>query len=347
MAARAPRSASAQARRAGFCLAIACAGAASCAKSSSIGDLDPLDLAPSEVPFDKNLIVDTASFTDSEGVASVADIQGFLEKTPYGHPSFLASYVSGGLRASQSIALAARRYGLNPLVFLVRAEMDAGLVSAAGYPASPAKVEYVFGCGCPGGGAACEPAQGGFGKQVDCLGSALRASLQLVCGTSAQTAGGWAVGQDALSLDGVHVSPASEATAALYQYAPVVAQGAPGGNWLFFNVWQLYGAQLSYFGSATSPWVGDSCCGDGMCAGVASGTCAVNAPGGLCTATCSAQRPCPTDPEGGGRRAVCGNLGGEGFCLRGCNPGACRSGYKCVQIAPVGGGAAALACLPQ
>ena len=219
----------------------------SCAKSVSNGDLDPRDLVPSEVPFEADVIVDTGSFTDATGVVDAAGIQAFFEHTPYGHPSFLASYVSGGLRASQAISAAAERYGLSPLVFLVRAEMDAGLVSATGYPAAPARVEYVFGCGCAGGGAICDPTAGGFDKQVDCLGSALRANMQAVCGASGRTAGGWAIGQPAITLDGVRVAPATEAAAALYQYTPVVAVGAAGGNWLFFNVWQLYAAQPNYF----------------------------------------------------------------------------------------------------
>lgn len=330
-------------RALGFALSVI---AVSCAKATPDSTVDPLDLAPGDVPFDKNLIVDTASFTDSQNFSTATEIQQFLQKTPYGHASFLTTYVSGGIRASEAIALASERYEINPLVFLVRAEVDQGLVTAAAYPLPPSKVEYAFGCGCPGGGAPCDPALGGFDKQVDCLGRALRASLSQACGPSGATAGGWSVGQTSTTLDGQQVTPASEATAALYQYAPVVAQGAAGGSWMFFNVWELYSIQVGYAGRAGGGWIGEACCGDSMCSLVQGGTCAVNAPSGMCTATCSATSPCPKDPDGTGRTAVCGNLGGQGFCLLGCAQGSCRTGYKCVQITPIGGGGATGACLP-
>jgi hypothetical protein len=317
-----------------------------CAKAPPDSGIDALDLAPADVPFDPGSIVDTASFTDAQNFSTANEIQQFLQKTPYNHASFLTTYVSGGIRASEAIALASERYQINPLVFLVRAEVDGGLIAASTYPLPPAKVEYVFGCGCPGGGAPCDPALGGFDKQVDCLGRALRASLSLACGPSGATPGGWAVGKTSTTIDGVNVTPSSEATAALYQYTPVVAQGAAGGSWMFFNVWQLYSIQVGYTGRSGGSWVGEACCGDAMCSLVQGGTCAVNAPSGMCTASCSSTTVCPKDPDGTGRSAVCGNLGGQGFCLLACNPGPCRTGYKCVQITPIGGGKVTGACLP-
>jgi len=328
-------------RRVALLAVLAC-----CAKATTDTGVEPLDLAPADLPFDANLIVDTASFTDSENFSTSIAIQQFLEKTPYGHPSFLSTYVSGGIRASEAIALASERYQLNPLVFLARAEVDQGLIGLAAYPLPPSKVEYAFGCGCPGGGAQCDPKLGGFDKQVDCLGLAIRTSLSQTCGPSGVTAGGWSVGKPSTTLDGVVVTPASEATAVLYQYAPLVANGRAGGNWMFFNVWNLYAIQVGYTGRSGGGWIGEACCGDSMCSAVQNGTCAVNAPAGMCTATCDATNQCPQDPNGVGRKAICGNLGGQGYCLLGCNPAPCRTGYKCVQITPIGGGPAAGACLP-
>jgi hypothetical protein len=160
------------------------------------------------------------------------------------------------------------------------------------------------------------------------------------------TASGWAVGKPSSTLDGVLVTPSSEATAVLYQYSPLVAKGRAGGNWMFFNVWNLYAIQVGYNGRTGGGWIGEACCGDSMCSAVQNGTCAVNAPAGMCTATCDAKNACPQDPNGVGRKAVCGNLGGKGYCLLGCNPGPCRTGYKCVQLTPIGGGPATGACLP-
>ncbi len=319
---------------------------AACAKATPDPSVEPLDLAPADLPFDANLIVNSAAFTDSENFSTAISVQQFLEKTPYGHPSFLTTYVSGGIRASEAIALASERYQINPLVFLVRAEVDQGLVAASNYPSPPSKVEYAFGCGCPGGGAVCDPSLGGFDKQVDCLGLALRSSLSQTCGPSGVTVGGWAVGKASVTLDDVIVTPASEATAALYQYAPVVAKGAAGGNWMFFNVWNLYAIQVGYTGRGGGGWIGEACCGDSMCSAVQGGTCAVNAPAGMCTVQCDSKTACPSDPNGVGRKAVCGNLGGKGYCLLACSPSPCRTGYKCVKITPIGGGPATGACLP-
>lgn len=300
----------------------------------------PDDSVAYDDTFDPSRIVDgTASFIDPYSMPLGADVQTFLQKTPYGHASFLATYSSNGVRASDAIAAAAATYQLNPLVFVVRAEVDQGLVAAGSYPSPAARVEYAFGCGCSG--AVCDAAYAGFDRQVDCLGRTLRGYLDRTCGAARETPGGWASGKTSLSLDGVQVTPTSEATAVLYQYDPLVGKGT-GDNWLFWNLWLKYSDFLGYGGAFPDGWVGDACCGDAMCA-FANATCAVNVPGGACTASCDASQPCPGDA---GRAAVCASLSGQGFCLLACSPGACRPGYKCVGVNVIGGGQKN-ACLPQ
>lgn len=332
------------------CVVLALAVALACSKGDAQTGLDPLDLKSADAPFDPNLIVDTSSFTDAQTFFSVSDVQGFLQATPYDRPSFLATYTSSGLRASEAIAIAAQRYDLNPLVLLVLAEMHAGLIASPVYPSPPSKVEYAFGCGCPGGGAPCDPSLGGFDKQIDCVGASLRASLSLSCGVAGVTAGGWGVGVTLQTVDGVNVTPASEATAAIYQYTPLVAKGGVAGSWLFWNLWQLYTNFVSYFAPSTSAWIGDACCGDSQCALVPGGTCAVNAPSGLCTAPCSKTKACPKDTTGAMRTAACVDFGGGStFCLLACNPGnasACRNGYACLNVT-LATGTTQPACVPQ
>jgi hypothetical protein len=213
--------------------------AAGCSSSSPPATfLQPADLAKNPgMQFDPNEIVDSASFSDARTMVGI-DIQQFLNKTPYDHPSFLATYASNGESAAQAIVRTAELYHINAMVFLVRAEMDQGLVGATRYPSPPERVEFAFGCGCAAYND-CDPRYAGFDVQVDCLGQALRQSLDDIAANGA-TAGGWGPGMTSTTVDNVQVTPQDDSTAALYQYDPVVAPGAAGGNWLFWNIWNLY-----------------------------------------------------------------------------------------------------------
>ncbi len=294
-----------------------------------------------------NEIVDLGSFTDSEALDATA-VGDFLARTPYGYPSFLATYDSNGVAAADAIATAAAKYTLNPLVFLTRAEMDQGLVGASSYPSTPSRVEYVFGCGCDGEGN-CDPAYAGFDVQVDCLGASLRVDLDAIT-KNGQTPGGWAPMVSLQSVDGVTVIPQDASTAALYQYTPVVAVGQPGGNWLFWNIWNNYAGAVGYAGPVgTMPggaWIGDPCATDAMC-GYEGGACATNYPDGLCTAQCTGS--CPQ--ENGEVQAFCASYNSTGYCLPVCNPSiaaSCRTGYGCMSVEQFGDATmTASVCVPN
>ncbi len=307
-----------------------------CGKSSESTVLqgDDLKVTP-DTTFDPNEIVDPGSFQDTLTFDAVA-IQRFLARTPYKHPSFLESYQSNGVSAAQAIYRAASIHGINPMVLLVRAEMDQGLVGSEDYPFPPSRVEYVFNCGCPGVGMKCDPALAGFDRQADCLARKLRASLDEIRDHGV-TAGNWGPGQEGVTLDGKHVTPADPSTAALYQYTPVVGEGSKG-NWLFWNIWQNYALFLQYDGPIGPPsgqgsWIGDGCASDATC--VAPGSfCATNFPGGMCTAACTAD-DCPADPDK--PQSFCAEFGSNkgGYCLPVCNPGVpgtCRAGYDCKPV---------------
>ncbi len=308
-----------------------------CSTSSSPASVVPSsDLVAAGGTFDENEIVSLASFTDANGIAEAA-IQTFLEATPYGAASFLSTYSSNGVRADDAILQAAARYTLNPLVFLVAAEEAQGLVSLSTYPTTPARVEYVFNCGCAESQTSCDPLKAGFDVQVSCLGNALRESLDAIAATG-HTDGGWAPSTPSTTLDGAKVKPSDASTAAIYQYLPTVAVGKAGGTWLFWNLWKKYAAALKYAGAsgAVTPTatIGDACTVSGNC-GYDGGVCATNYPGGLCTATCTTT--CPTDPSK--TPAFCADFQGQGgYCLPICNPSAsaCRAGYTCQQIAEFG-----------
>ncbi len=217
------------------------------------------------------------------------------------------------------------------------------------YPLPGSRVEFAFGCGCSAPGS-CDTAYAGFDVQVDCLGAALRDSLDQVANNGA-TAGGWAPGATGVTRDAVRVTPHDDSTAALYQYTPVVAVGMPGGNWLFWNLWQKFAATIGYSPPAgpvgPGSWIGDSCAGDASCNYRGTlGTCATQFSGGLCTLACT--QSCPSGP--GEPPVACANLGSQGgLCLAVCNPAVpeCRTGYTCKSVTPPAGGATAFACVPN
>ncbi len=313
---------------------VAGGGGAACSKSAGHGALQDKDFQIPmgvETTFDKNTILDTAAFSDVNGIDGPT-VQKFLHKTPYDRPSFLETYQSNGLRASDAIARSARTYRLNPLVFLVEAEATEGLLGEVEYPFPPERVEYVFRCGCLDGNN-CLPELAGFDRQVDCLGRRLRVALDAITANGATTSG-WGKDKTSTTLDNQKVTPTTEATAAIYDYLPRVAEGGQGGSWLFWNVWNEYAAGIDYAGpiggAMGGGWIGDSCMATPEC-GVEGATCATNYPGGLCTVPCKGD--CPSQPDK--PESFCADFKANGgFCLAVCNPGApaCRNGFTCARL---------------
>lgn len=211
-----------------------------CGPSADGGVLRPQDTKLQDgVTFDPTLLMTDSSFVDVTP-ADVASILQFLQKTPYDQPSFLATYASNGVTAPLAIVRSARKYRINPIVFLAHAERAQGLIGSKAYPFPSTRVEFVFGCGCNAPGQ-CDLAVSGFDKQVDCLGRALRTNLDQLAANGA-TDGGWAIGTATKTIDGALVTPQTNATAALYQYLPLVS-----ANKTYFTIFQLYANALSYF----------------------------------------------------------------------------------------------------
>ncbi|MBX3202780.1 MAG: hypothetical protein KF894_31935 [Labilithrix sp.] len=322
--------------------------ALACGEEPATTVLQPLDFTKPEGEagdFDRNGIVESAAFTDSETLDRQS-VQRFLGKTPYGRPSFLETYQSNGVRAADAIMQASRQYRLNPLVFLVFAEVTQGLVGERTYPFPPDRVEYVFGCGCLQA-KNCLPTLAGFDRQVDCLGRALRAAIDEIKANE-MTATGWGPDVVSVTLDNLKVTPVDDATAALYDRTPRVAEGEVGGTWIFWNVWNHYTVALDYIGPigfADGRWIGEPCQTAAMCSAVDGAICADNYPDGLCTVSCNGQ--CPLQP--GRPESFCARFPGGGYCLPICNLGApnCRDGYKCVNVAGVGSGDVRSVCTPE
>ena len=318
--------------------------------------LDPTDLQPykpsGDAPpqaYDRNLILDDASFVDFSQ-ATGAVVQEYLERTPYAKRSFLGTYQSSGLRASDGLVSASRNHRINPIVLLVFAQVRAGLLSLPIYPQDPARVEYAFQCGCESKDV-CEPRLAGFDKQIDCLAMRLRQALEAVKLTGA-TSAGFGPNRTSFTVDGARVTPANAATAAIYEALPREARDGEGGTWLFWNLWLKYIAAFKYSGpfepSLEGGGIGDACQNDRQCAlPTNERICATNYPGGLCTTNCTGE--CPIVP--GKAQGYCAEFRAQGgYCLAICNPSApsCRTGYSCTRVAKFGAPKESqFACYPQ
>jgi len=182
--------------------------------------------------FDQNDVVGDDLFID-DGELTVAEIQSFLEDSPYNNRSWLADYTINGVSAAQAIYNAATGEGIHPMMILARMQVEASLVSKTTQP-SASRLNAALGCGCPDG-AACASQYRGFDKQLVCGAKILRKWYDAsVAGT-----GQFRVGRSTRTLDPRTVSPVNHATASLYQYTPWVSVGR-GGNWLVWNVTKKY-----------------------------------------------------------------------------------------------------------
>lgn len=211
--------------------------------------------------FEPNDVLDDSSMTDTSMTAT--DVQAFLDRTPYGKRSVLATYRPNKTKtAAQIIVQAALRYEINPMVLLVRAQLETELVSKTA--ATDAVLARALGCGCTtsttsGSSAVCTPAAQakGFENQVTCAASQLRTSLDRLTGktkgahpTTDGTAKGWATNERHTTRDGIEVIPDNDATAALYAYKPWVGKlgnGDPavGGMSAYARLWSDFNASTT------------------------------------------------------------------------------------------------------
>ena len=150
---------------------LAVAGAAGC--SSSDSSSTSATSAVSSAGFDKDNVLDDASLVDVAAM-NEAQIQAFLEKTPWGTRSGLADYAVGSKSAAALLHDAAAANGINPLVMLVRLQMEEGLIHAKDVPES--RVAVAFGCGCESA-TSCDEKYLGFANQATCMARTLRRDM--------------------------------------------------------------------------------------------------------------------------------------------------------------------------
>lgn len=220
------------------------------------------DVAPI---FDADHIVSDAFFRDSDAM-SAAQIQAFLDSTPYGNRSWLAAEVVDGRSLAQVIADTSVEYSLNPMMILSRFQVEGSHISTSRHPGNRS-ASRALGCGCFDG-QQCRSAYLGLGKQVACAADTLDKRFR----GSADGSWAWRRGVTKSTLDGIRVTPANHATAALYAYTPWVLRGR-GGNWLVWNITKRFVGHAPDSGTigTTTPeasainWVGKPCTTDAQC----------------------------------------------------------------------------------
>jgi hypothetical protein len=224
--------------------------AAVLAGCSAVPDVPPdaeeaigADFAPA-VDFDPTEVLLDIELTDA-GSMTVADVQDFLEHTPYGWASVLASHQSNGRSAAQAIVDAAATHGINPLVILTRTQLEQSLIGKK--TATQTALDWAMGCGCPDN-QPCNVKYKGFDKQIDCMASKFRWYLDDLA-ESGVTVAGWKVGQSKKTLDGFWISPKNAATASIYTYTPWRSSAQNHRK-----IWALYTQHVGYVpGNAPPP----------------------------------------------------------------------------------------------
>ncbi len=208
---------------------------------AEVGHDEPTDyeLAPDDgkgdgvaATFSANTVVGDELFVGGRDFTA-AEVQQFLEDSPYGNRSWLASYSVDGVSAAQLVVDASRAHDIHPIMVLARMQVEASLISKSVKP-TQRLIDRGLGCGCPDGGG-CSSAYRGFGPQLRCGAETLRRRYD----DSVDGSGQWRQGVARKTLDPKTVTPSNHATASLYAYTPWVLVGS-GGNWLVWNVTRKY-----------------------------------------------------------------------------------------------------------
>ena len=146
---------------------------------------------------------------------TVADVQKFLDKTPWGTRSALARYTEGGKSAATIMVDAAKAHGINPLEMLVRVQMEQGLVYKTTAPATT--ISLAFGCGCPHS-SVCNDSYRGFANQAECAAGTMRRTMDKAL-TASGTVSGWSRGKAKATEDGLTIVPERRDGCTLHVYA--------------------------------------------------------------------------------------------------------------------------------
>ncbi len=181
--------------------------------------------------FDPDNIIGDQEILDTSSM-SQDDIQGFLEEKD----SPLATYSTANpdgkmMKASEIIYDRATTNGVNPKFLIVLLQKEQSLIEDPS--PSQSQLDWACGYGCPDG-SSCNARWKGLWKQLNSASLQFRDYMdnpQLYTYKVGQTYTLTNTGQDPMA-----VTPANQATAALYNYTPHVYNG----NFNFFKIWHRY-----------------------------------------------------------------------------------------------------------
>lgn len=245
-------------------LAIALAG---CGRSGvDVADRALAVLPEATTTFDINALLSDDDVRGGQAITQ-AEVQAFLDAKG----SFLAGYTDPDFNqpAAQLIVEQSLAQGISPLYMLARIQTESSLVESG----SSAHLDAATGCGCPDSGG-CDASYAGFGKQIEC-GAKLMHNYFAALDAGQPTVAGWRVGKTKSTSDPCTVTPANEATAALYTYTPWVGaygrgcgRSDVGGSSLVALIFTRYAGQQRWGGGPPNPCIGlvDGyyCGGDGL-----------------------------------------------------------------------------------
>lgn len=286
-------------------------------------DLQPFtDGKSDQYGFNPEYLIEDDVFVDAYYLTA-EQLQVFLEDTPYGRRSFLADYSESDVSTAEHLVKAAETYRINPLVLLVKLQVEASLVYAES-PPSRFHMDHAMGCGCPDGDPTCRYAPKGLFLQIDCAARLFREYMDQL-DADGRTLTGWGPGIEKLTSERQAVTPRTKATAALYTYTPWVLRGQ-GGNWLYWNVSRRFNSQLTRE-LPNHRWIGGPCKNSGDCP-FEGGFCSTSlliseSTTGFCTRECDSICPDSLQPNTGMTRCISGAEFGvppfTGLCTSQCS----------------------------
>jgi hypothetical protein len=181
--------------------------------------------------FDPNFVVSNAE-TEETSSWSVDDVQAFLESKGSGLAGLTFTDIDGVTRRAADIIMnASARHSISPRFLLALMQREQSLVTDS-FP-SANELDWATGYGVCDSCSESDPALAkykGFANQVESAADSIRYFID-----GGNNASGLRQCNVPTVVDGIPVTPATDATAALYNYTPhVMAQEN------FWNIWQKY-----------------------------------------------------------------------------------------------------------
>lgn len=187
-------------------------------------------------------VYNTAFLTDAELTAynsmSAQDVRDFLTANGSYFKSPVADVDGVTLDMANVIAQAATTYQISPKVLLTTLQKESSGVTRTTRP-TDITMKLLMGCGSASTARA----------QIECSASYFR-NYQNSLLNNGQTISGWQLGTAKQTVDGISVTPATNAVAGQFTYTPYAGSdwgGTNGGVQLFYQIWHDFG-----FASASS-----------------------------------------------------------------------------------------------